>query len=175
MTARVLGLVLAAALLAGCGFKPQKWFESYVRLVVQEVGRSQQCHAAGAETRVELLDNADAVRAWQSARGVDLMAGRPLAEAPYAIVDVGARSTGGHGVAVSRSAVLRGDLLVLYATFISPGADQSAAQVLTSPCALVQLPPGRYNSVEIQDQDETVRATGARSAPQPAVPASPAQ
>jgi len=157
--------LLVAALLAGCGFRPEKILASYVNVEALEAGRSQQCHTAGPEPQVALFAGLAALNAWQQERGVDFAAGRALPDAPYAVIEMGAKPTGGYGIAVSRGGVLRGDLVILQANFIGPPEGAATAQMLTSPCVLVRLPPGRYALAEVQDPDGTARARG--GAPQP--------
>jgi len=157
--------LLLALTVAGCGFRPEKILASYVNIETVEAGRSQQCHTAGPEAQVALFADVAALNAWQQARGVDLSGGHPLPEAPYAVIEMGAKATAGYGIAVSRGGVLRGDLVILQANFIGPPEGAATAQMLTSPCVLVRLPPGRYALAEVQDPDGTVRARGA--APQP--------
>lgn len=171
---RALLLVLTAAL-AGCGFKTEKLFSSYSRIEVREVGRSLYCNSPAEQAQAVLLDTPQAVLDWQAARGVTLAGGESLAQAPHAIVEMGTRPTGGYGLAVSRAAVLRGDLLILQATFVSPAPGSIRTQALSSPCALVRLPPGRYDGIEVQDPTGAVRATGGRPEARPlAAPAEPA-
>jgi hypothetical protein len=158
---RLCALACAAALLAGCGFKAEKLFSSYTRIDVRDVGRSLYCNSASDEAQARVLPNLQAVLDWQSERGIMLAAPESLTQAPYAVVEMGTRPTGGYGLAVSRSAVLRGELVILSATFVSPAPGSMRTQAVSSPCALVRLPPGRYDRVELQDQTGAVRATGA--------------
>lgn len=172
---RTLPLFLLAAALAGCGFKPAELFTRSSRIEVREVGRSLYCNSATEQARAALLDTPQAVLDWQAARGVTLAGGESLAQAPHAIVEMGTRPTGGYGLAVSRAAMLRGDLLILQATFVSPAPGSIRTQALSSPCALVRLPPGRYGAIEVQDQTGAVRATGGRPEATPAAaPSEPA-
>lgn len=154
-----IGLVLAAALAAGCGLSPGRLFESHADIEVREVGRSLYCGSAGEAARVTLLADPQAVLDWQAARNITLAGSESLAQTAYAVVEMGARPTGGYGVAVARAAVLRGDTAVLSATFVSPPPGSLRTQALSSPCVLVQLPPGRYAAVEVQDQTGELRAT----------------
>lgn len=153
-------MMLLTAALAACSFKPAKVFSSYSSLEVREVARSLQCNSGAADSAAYLFADAAGVQAWQAQRALSLAAPEVLADTPYALIEMGQRPTGGYGLAVSRAAVLRGELLILSATFVSPGPDGYVSQALTSPCVLVRLPPGRYSSVEVQDQAGAVRATG---------------
>ena len=148
---------LLALALAGCGLAG---LSRPAPIEVREVGRSMFCHTPGDAARARLLNGAQAVLDWQSARGVTLAGPETLAQATYVVVEHGARNTGGYGLAVGRAAGLRGEAVVLHATFFSPRPDAMTTQALTQPCVLVQLPAGRYSSVEVQDADGTVRATG---------------
>jgi hypothetical protein len=159
-------LLLAAVLpLAACSvdwnsFAPI-WFSHDNTVSVEEVRRSQQCNSPSGEARVALFPDVAAVRAWEASRSIQLIGDEPLDEAPYALVEMGTRNTGGYGIAVSRAATRDGDDLVLKATFVSPGADREVAQVISSPCALVRLPQAYYKQIEVRDQDGNRRARGA--------------
>ena len=146
--------------LTGCGLRPEKLFATYAKIDVREIARSQTCNTPGEEPAARILPDLKAVQDWQHARGVTFPGAPTLAPAPYALVETGQRPTGGYGLAVARSAVLRGELVILSATFLSPSAEAPRTQALTSPCVLVQLPPGRYTSIEVQDPAEVVRASG---------------
>jgi hypothetical protein len=163
---------LGAALLAGCG--GLGLFEGSADIEVREVGRSLYCNAGGEAASVVLLGDPQAVLDWQAARGVTLAGSESLAQAPYALIDMGVRPTGGYGLAVARAAVLRGERVTLSATFVSPPPGSISTQALSSPCVLVQLPRGRYGEVEVLDQTGAVRATGGRPQPPAPVPAAPA-
>ena len=163
--------VAVAVIAAGCSFRPEKIFSGYANIEVAEAGRSLQCHTAGGEPRVALFAGLAALRDWQSQRGVEFTGGGTLAEAPYAVIEMGARPTGGYGLAVSHAAVLRGELVILQANFIGPPEGTAVAQMLTSPCVAVRLPPGRYSLAEVQDPDGKVRARGSEPAPGVARPA----
>lgn len=172
---RYAALATGAALLGACGLQPGKLFSSRTDIEVREVSRSLYCNTPGAEPAVQLLADAQAVLDWQAARGVSLAGAESIAQATYALVEMGSRPTGGFGLAVARSAVLRGERLVLQATFVSPASGSLRTQAISSPCVLVQLPRGRYRDVEVQDQTGAVRARGGTLAPVPAPePATPA-
>ena len=162
--------LLCALVLSGCGFQPAKVFSSYAQIEVREVARSQYCNTPGEATRVALLAGAQAVLDWQAARGVTLAGPESLTQTSYALIETGTRPTGGYSLAVTRSAVLRGPLVILNATFFSPSAGAMRTQAISSPCVLVQLPAGRYASVEVQDPSGAMRARSDRPPADP-VPA----
>jgi len=167
-----LGLALA---LAACG-SPGRMFSSYAKIEVREIARSLYCNTPGDDAQVVLLPGAQAVVDWQTARGVTLAGSESLTQSPYALVETGVRPTGGYSLAVARSAVLRGELVILQATFFTPAPGSLRTQALSSPCVLVQLPPGRYTTVEVQDPAGATRATGGLPVePEPAAPPAPAQ
>lgn len=173
-------MLMLALVLTGCGFRAEKLFASYSKIDVREVGRSLYCNSGSEEPQAQILPDLKAVQDWQRARGVTFPAAGSLVQSPYALIEMGQRPTGGYGLAVARSAVLRGELVILSATFLSPSAGSIRSQALTSPCALVQLPPGRYTSVELQDPSGTTRATGGIGSapppsPKPQPPEVPAQ
>src|SRR5258708_1317244 len=93
----VAALTVAAA---GCGFRTEKIFASYVNVEVQEAGRSSQCHTAGPQPSVTLFRDLAVLRAWQKERGTDFAGAGSLADAPYTVIEMGAKPTGGYGLAV---------------------------------------------------------------------------
>lgn len=169
-----IAIALAAALAAGCGLSPGRLFQSHTAIEVREVGRSLYCNTDGGAARVTLLADAQAALDWQAARELTLAGGESLAQAPYAVVEMGMRPTGGYGLAVARAAELRDDTVVLSATFVSPAPASIRTQALSSPCVLVQLPRGRYAAVEVLDQTGEVRASSLPP-PAPDEPAPPAE
>ena len=170
------GILLAAscALLAACGAVAMpKFLTPSTDVEVREVARSLYCNSPGEDAAVELLADAQAVMAWQQARGVGLAGNESIVPSAYALVEMGNRPTGGYGLAVARRAVLRGETLTLQATFVSPPAGSLRTQALSSPCVLVQLPKGRYTTVEVQDPAGELRARWPRPAGE--APTAPAQ
>lgn len=158
-------LLVLAALAAGCGFQPGRLFQSHTDIEVREVARSLYCNTDGDGARATLLAGPQAVLDWQAGRSLALAGSESLAQGPYAIVEMGTRPTGGYGLAVARSAVLRDETVVLSATFVSPAPGSIRTQALSSPCVVVQLPPGRYAIVEVRDPTGEVRASSDRPAP----------
>src|SRR5262249_8616930 len=138
-------LLLLVALCAGCSFAPERLFASYNKIEVREVGRSLTCNTDGAEAQAQVLPDLKALRDWQGARNVSLAGDDALAPSAYAVIEMGSRPTGGYGLAVARNAVQRGELVILSATFVTPAPGSLRTQALSSPCVLVQLPPGRYS------------------------------
>lgn len=151
---RAAALLLAPAL-AGCAA-----FATATTLEVREAGRSPYCNTPGEAARAALLPDAAAVLEWQAARGITLVDGESLAAGPYALVEMGLRSTGGYEVTVSPDATLRGDEVVLQATFSVPAPGSLRTQALSSPCALVRLPAGRYATVDVRDRSGAHLARG---------------
>lgn len=170
MSARAMrsAVLLGAALLAACGLRAPKLFSSAVDIEVREVGRSLYCNNGSGEAAAVLLDDPQAVLDWQASRSITLAGGESLLQTPHAVVEMGARPTGGYGLAVARAATLSDGQVSLSATFVSPAPGSIQTQALSSPCVLVQLPPGRYTAVEVIDQTGAVRASGGR--PQTAAP-----
>ena len=161
----VLASLLGCVWLAACGVLPSSRRSAAEQVDVSEIRRQSNCAASADTAAVTLIADAAALRDWQQARGVDLIGNAPLPAGPFAVVDHGSRATGGYGVLVSRRAVLRGRMLTLTASFLSPKPDEMRAQALTSPCVLVKLPAGHYDSVEIVDPAGLRRAVTAAAAP----------
>lgn len=163
MRAALLVPVLA---LAGCAGAADL-FSSRAPIQVREVARSLYCNSSAEDVQARLLPDAQAVLDWQAARGITLAGAESLAQAPYALIEMGLRPTGGYSLAVASAAELRGERVVLRATFFSPAPGSLRTQALSSPCVLVQLPAGRYAAVEVQDPAGTVRAAGGLGPPPP--------
>jgi hypothetical protein len=162
---RAAGWLLALPL-AGCAAAP-----AGTPIEVREAARSTYCNTPGDAVQVTLLPDAQAVRDWQAGRGVELAAADTLARAPYALVEMGLRPTGGYAVAVAPAATLRDGRVVLQATFSAPTPGSLRTQALSSPCVLVQLPPGRHAGVEVRDASGAVRAVNSVVPPSAAGPA----
>lgn len=158
-----IATVLLAGAAAGCSSWSMpgigKWFSRENAVEVSEVRRSLHCNSESADAGVSLFADLDATRAWETARGLTLIGSQPLPPGPYAVIEMGQRNTGGYGLAVSRLAGRRGDVLILKATFIAPGPDRMVTQMLTSPCVLVSLPQAYYSAVEVIDQSGVERAS----------------
>lgn len=142
------------ALLAGCAsLSPAMPFEARV------VGHSLYCNTPGAGAAVAWLADAAALRQWQAGRGVALFdpAGEP---GPFVVVEMGPRPTGGYDLTVSSNASKRGDTISLQAEFSGPPPGSLRTQALSSPCVLVQLPPGDYATIEVRDPGGALLAKG---------------
>lgn len=165
--------LLGCAWLAACSAVPASVLSSSrtprisIAFEVSEIRRLLQCAAASDAVAVTVLTDAEALRAWQQGRGVDLIGNAPLPEGPFAVVDHGSRATGGYGIAVSRPALQRGAVLSITASFLSPKTDETRGYALTSPCVLVKLPVGNYDRVEIVDPAGRRRAISALATPAP--------
>ena len=159
MTLRLAaGLWLLCWGLAACSLFPQ--FSGSARMQVEQLRSLSVCNSEDAKPRVTLVADAFALRAWQEGRHVDLLGPAPLPPAgAYVVVEMGQRSSAGYAIAVSRQAWLSRDLVTLNASLLTPPADAPAAEVVTSPCALVALPGGSaYRGVELRDAGGTLLA-----------------
>lgn len=153
------GMAFAGLLLAGCSSLPD-WVARARTVEVSELARSSQCATPGTEPQLNYLPDLAALRSWEQSRGIELAQGLQP-QGPFVVVEMGERPSAGHGLAISRVAELRGDRLVLHATFVAPRAEDVAAQVLTTPCVLVSLPARGYARIELEDQDGRSRAQSA--------------
>lgn len=150
----------AVLLLSGCG--DLGWllrFSGDTPVEVRELARSTQCGTQDEKSAVNIFTDAAEFRKWQEQRGIKLIDTDAMPAGPYALVEMGTRATGGYGIAISRKAGIRRDLVVLKGTFIAPAADVAVAQVLTSPCVLVGLPSGFYRGVVVFNQAGDIQAT----------------
>jgi hypothetical protein len=169
---RRASVLLCALALAGCADLTSL---NDVRVETPELRHASNCNSTSGAAAVTLLRDADALRRWQQAHQVDLIGDAPIPAGPYAVVEHGARNVAGYAVVVASSAWVSGNVLALQASFLSPASNQLHAEMLTSPCALIQLPPGNYDAVELFDTRGRRRAIS--SAPPPPTPATstPAQ
>ncbi len=127
---------------------------------VSEIRRLVSCGATGDAAVVTLLADEAALSNWQSARGINLIAapGAALPPGPFAVVEHGARATGGYGLLISRRAYQQGRELRLTTSFLSPKTGEVRSDGPTSPCVLVKLPAGNYQRVSVVDPSGKRRA-----------------
>ena len=153
-------IVFASLALSACA-KPA-WMRlpdfstSGVPTQVEEVARANVCHTVTDATEVTLLPNAEAMRAVAEQRGFEWVynsPGKAVTEAPYAVIEYGQRPNSGYGVAVSRQALLDGNVLVLRGTFFEPQQGRWASNEPSSPCVAVSLPAGGFDEIRLIDQD----------------------
>lgn len=150
----VLGLSVP---LAGCALW-NDWFGREQVLIVTELAQLPTCGepAPDAPAQVHLFDSAMAVQQWQERHGMAASTIDESVEGPFALVVLGAVTSQGNSLLVSRDAMLQaGARLVLSATiFSAPRAPDE-----TNPCVLLALPPRHYRRIEIYDQEGALRAT----------------
>lgn len=159
LAAGLMGLPLAACSMFGGALDGDP-------MHVLEVRRLALCNSDGPQARVSLLADRDAVRAWQRAHNVDLVGVDPLPSGgPYVAVEMGVRLSAGYGIAVSREALLDHGTARLNASLLTPAPGEVTAEMVTSPCVLVALPPGAYRAVELRDPGGAVLARADAAAP----------
>ena len=157
----VMSAAAVSLLLAGCT-SDLGWllrFSGESPVEVRELARSIQCGTQSEKSSVSVFADAAELRQWQDQRGIKLIDGDAMPAGPYALIEMGQRPTGGYGVAISRKAGIRRDLVALKGTFISPAEGSSVAQVITSPCVLVSLPTGFNRGVVVFNQAGEIQAT----------------
>lgn len=157
----VLSAAAAACLLSGCT-TDLGWtlrFSGDNPVEVRELARSMQCGTPSEKSVASVFTDATELRQWQDQRGIKLIDNDAAPAGPYAVVEMGQRPTAGFGIAISRKAGIRRDLVVLKGTFISPAAGEVVAQVTTSPCVLVALPSGFNRGVVVFNQAGEIQAT----------------
>ncbi|EIT69554.1 MULTISPECIES: protease complex subunit PrcB family protein [Hydrocarboniphaga] len=136
------------------------WFSAKEnQVIVSEVDSDSYCNAPGEASALTLLADSAAVKAWEATRGVSLSGDVELPLGPYVVADLGQRNSGGYGIAVSRQAGLKDDILVLRATVFEPSPGAASTQAITSPCSLVRLPQMNFASLRLIDQSGKVRAS----------------
>ncbi len=157
----VMSAAATALLLSGCT-SDLGWllrFSGESPVEVRELARSIQCGTQSEKSSASVFADAAELRQWQDQRGIKLIDSDAVPAGPYAVIEMGQRPTGGYGIAISRKAGIRRDLVVLKGTFISPAAESGAAQVITSPCVLVGLPAGFNRGVVVLNQAGEIQAT----------------
>ncbi|MGB0954776.1 MAG: protease complex subunit PrcB family protein [Panacagrimonas sp.] len=143
---------------------PTHWFADKSMLEVAEVARGGQCRDVVSQAAIMILPNLATTQRWAAERGITIKRGKnqDLLDAPYAVILLGHKQTGGYGVAVSRQAQLKNDVVQLNATFFDPAPGRWSGSDPTNPCAIVSLPPRQYAGAELYDQSGTLRAASAR-------------
>lgn len=165
---RFIPLIIVASLLGACA-KPawvrmpdtSDWFtKGDVPVTVEEVARANVCNSVTDETEVVVVANATAMQGIADSRDFAWVrnSSKALPETAYAVVEFGQRPNSGYGLAVSREAALRGDTLLLRATFFEPQQGRWAGSAPSSPCVAVSLPAGAYDQIKLMDQEGRVRA-----------------
>lgn len=153
---RTLAAAAAATMLSACGIGG--WFVRGEAVEVIEVARGQLC---GSEAGVRILESAEAVSGWLQRSGVPLRLDDPLEPGRYALIELGQRTTGGYGLAVSREGRQVGVVLQIYATFFAPAPGGMTTQMIASPCVLVRLPATEFSVIDIYDQSGVRRISSA--------------
>lgn len=165
---RAFVLLAAACVLAGCtrpAWLPlpdtASWGKGQgVAVVVEEVARANVCNTVSDESELQVIPSVDALEGFARQRGFEWVrtSAKAWPETGYAIVEYGQRTNSGYGLAVSRDAELRGDVLILRATFFEPQQGRWASDEASSPCVAVALPAGaEFSSVSIFDQTGRAR------------------
>ncbi|MGH8461867.1 MAG: hypothetical protein ACRESS_09690 [Stenotrophobium sp.] len=153
-------MVASVLALSGCAQMPAftMFFPGTEAVDVVPAGYSLDCGTQRPETTVRTLANADELQQWQVSRGLKLLRDDAPRQGPYALIELGARASGGYGLVVSRDAELRKNVLILHATLFAPDSDHPGASQPSSPCALISMPPGLYRGVSVVDQSGRVLA-----------------
>jgi hypothetical protein len=171
----LLAAALLSSLLGACSFEP--WtLGTRQAIEVAEVRRLTDCHSQGAEARLTLLADREAVGIWQHVRDVNIVGVDPLPDAgAYVLAELGERATAGYGLAIARQAMLSDGVVSLGASLFAPdAADPATPPQATSPCVLVALPEGRYRAAELYDPAGKLLARADPSAPSALPPRPPA-
>jgi hypothetical protein len=128
-----------------------EWLNPEAEMTVDIVSYRRSCDTQDESSRVTLLPDAAAVRAWQAANDLVLVQGE-LAERPYALIEIGVRAGHHEGFAVSRAGGRRGDTAYVKITSLVTAARNASEPAPSAPCALVGLPPGPWARVRVIDQ-----------------------
>ena len=151
--------LLSLLVLTGCVTQDGYALGGSNTIEVREVRRASVCNSSSGSAAVTILTDVEALKAWQQLHHVDLIGDAPLPTGPFALVEHGARNTGGYAVLVGRKATVADGVLYLSASFLAPIGDTLRPEMLTSPCALIALPAGNYAVVELRDPQGRRRAS----------------
>lgn len=164
-------ILLAGLLTAGCAAPgwlrlpdaSSLWPSSPLTSVrVEEVARANVCNTVTGEPDLSLLSGTAALDALAAQRGFEWVrtTSLTLPETTYAVIEIGQRTNGGYGLAVSREAAVDGDALLLRATFFEPQPGRWASDQPSSPCVAVALPEGvSFGRVRVFDQSGRIRVS----------------
>lgn len=74
------------------------------------------------------------------------------------MIHMGMQNTGGYALNLAESTVQVKDQIATVAVhWVSPPSDGLVAQVLTAPCLLLNLPKGKFHTIEVVDANGTLR------------------
>lgn len=154
------GVVVAVALLAlAC-----KTSGTPATPAIQRLYSSAHCNSGSTEASAAWInERAALIAVYQRIRGHILgdAASPPevnFQQTAVLLIEMGRRNTGGYGLRLaSRQLDIVGEAARVRVDWNRPAADGVTAQVLTSPCLMLQIPRGRYSSVQVVDQTGRVR------------------
>lgn len=166
----LFGLILSLAGCASMSMPNLKFWEPDYEFLpgpvaVEELRRALVCDTPSADSRVQVFDSAEALRA--SSVGQKLQApSLDLGPEPasYVVVEQGERRTGGYSLELRPQASLNEEgVVTLQADYLEPLPDRMRIQIVTSLCVLVELPNEPYTGVVLVDGDGQTRATWTRN------------
>jgi len=118
---------------------------------------SSQC-IAGAASGIRLIGNpAELAILWQDLHRMQLDSvpapAMDFHDSYLVLINMGQQSTAGYVLEMDATAyVLRDHVAVIPVLWKEPEPGSMQAQVITSPCLLLQVPKGRYTEIEVVDQ-----------------------
>jgi hypothetical protein len=78
----------------------------------------------------------------------------------FLLIRMGQKPTGGYGLELAQTEARVGaDIATVHVKWIRPSARAMVAQVITSPCLLLQIKRGAYQTIKIVDQSGRQRAS----------------
>lgn len=166
MIIRCLSCLLLAALVSGC----QSLAVNPGQQTVQRLFSSNMCDVQTRSARVTWIDSNDQLQGViERIRKKHLIgAGDEVPHVDFTrrtalLVEMGRQPSAGYGLALQDPALsVDAGEVTLHVQWTTPRPDRMYAQVITSPCLLVTLPRGEYESVEVRDQDGRVRVKGVK-------------
>jgi hypothetical protein len=138
-------------------------------LKVALLTQSSFCQAVSTEPSIALLTDDAAYKSAYSQTGkhtqgnTGIPPGVDFSRLSVSAIYMGIRPTAGYQVGLASRAAEIGENneLQLFVSWTEPAADALLAQVITSPCMLVTIPKGAYSTIQVIDEEGTIRITGA--------------
>ncbi len=139
---------------------------------VQLAYRASQCHSDSA--RIAWIQDTNALTDWWQPFAKQQFPAKSLPQSLGAIdfdlsavfiLFMGSQPTAGYDIELrdDRARVAQTELTI-FVTWRQPSADAILAQVMTSPCIVIAVPTGPYETVTVQDQQGKMRLIITRAA-----------
>ncbi|MBI3898786.1 MAG: protease complex subunit PrcB family protein [Gammaproteobacteria bacterium] len=161
MTLRSIAMLAALSLVSGCTAET-KSAQTEI-LPVRQLYASGDCGRADPEPAAKWITQSEQWEAIHQrlTRQILPQPSPPAVDfekSGVLLVEAGQRPTAGYRLALTQSTVERTDSTArITLDWKTPPADAMTAQVLTSPCVMIELPKARYSSIQVLDLQGNVR------------------